>query len=58
MFEESWDVGMRGLRRISIQSVHARGIGGIIFEWMQIVEEDFGRTMGSYMFEKTLHVGM
>ena len=56
MFEETLHVGMRGLGRISIRSVHARGIGGIEFSWLQILEEDPGRTRGFDMFEETLHV--
>jgi hypothetical protein len=34
---------MWGLGRTSIQSVHARGVGGIEFRWMQILDEDYGR---------------
>jgi hypothetical protein len=58
MFEEALDVGMRGLGRISIGSVHAREIGGIGFSWMQILEDDPGGIRGFDMFEETLYVGM
>jgi hypothetical protein len=40
MFEETLDVGMRGLGRITIGSVYACGIGGIDILWMQILEDD------------------
>jgi hypothetical protein len=58
MFEDTGDVGMRGFGRISIGSVHARGIGGIGILWMQILEDDPGGIGGFDMFEETLHVGM
>ena len=49
---------MRGLGRMSIGSVHARGIRGIGFSWMQILEDD-PRGIGRFdMFEETWHVGM
>ena len=38
--------------------MHISGIGGMKFSWMQVLEEDRGRTMGFDMFEKTLDVGM
>jgi hypothetical protein len=58
MFEETSHGGMRGLGRISIGSVHARGIGGIEFPWMQILEDNSGGIGGFDMFEETLDVGM
>ena len=49
---------MRGLGRISIRSVHARGVGGIGMLWMQILEEDSGRMKGFDMLEEILQVGL
>ena len=54
-FEELLHVGVRGIGRISIRSVHARGVGRIGFPWMQILEEDSGRIRGFDKFEETLH---
>ena len=46
MLEETLHVGLQGLGRISIRSVHAHGIGAIAFSWMHILEEDPGRIEG------------
>ena len=49
---------MRGPGRIAVLSVHSRGIGGIEFPCMQILEETPGRIMGFDRLEETLHVGL
>jgi len=57
-FEGTLYVGMRGLGRISIRSVHARGVGEIEFRWMQILENDLGWIRRFDKFEETSHVEM
>ena len=58
IFEEIGHVEMQGLGRISIRSVHARGVGGIEFLWMQILEKDPRGIKGFDMFKETGHVKM
>ena len=39
MFEETLHVGLRGVGRISIGIMHARGVGGIMFLWIKLLKK-------------------
>ena len=49
---------MRGLGRISVRSVHARGIGGIGIQWMQNLEKIPKRIKSFGTFVETQNLEM